>query len=326
MNRINVVVLSGDFKFKTAISDTLRKDPGLIVDASCYNIDAAQSKFVKNNINVLIIDFEGQNYEQRFLKALTEKHMLYIITVGRRVPFMDSAIQFVMKPATPSIEASNATAAILLQKIKSMAVTAPTFTMRDITKQVDARHKLIAIASSTGGTEALPTLLSELPKEMPPILIVQHMPSMFTKQLADRIDKMCAMHVKEASNGEMVMKGTAYIAPGDLHMRMIVRQQKLALDCFHSEKVNGVRPAADILFDTVAHISGANAIGVILTGMGADGAKGLMEMHRKGSPVIAQDKESCVVYGMPRAAVELGVVNYQLPLKSIAKKLIELVL
>jgi two-component system chemotaxis response regulator CheB len=106
---------------------------------------------------------------------------------------------------------------------------------------------------------------------------------------------------------------------------MVVRQQKLAVECFHADKKNGVRPAADILFDSICHISGPNAVGVILTGMGADGARGLVEMHKKGAPVIGQDKETCVVYGMPRAAFELGAVDYQLPLKGIAKKLIELV-
>jgi two-component system chemotaxis response regulator CheB len=121
-------------------------------------------------------------------------------------------------------------ASIVLQKVKTIVNTAPTFNIRDIASFVDTRSRLVAIASSTGGTEALPVLLSALPKEMPPILIVQHMPSMFTKQLADRIDKMCAIHVKEAVNGEFIKKGVAYIAPGDLHMRMVVRQQKLVLE------------------------------------------------------------------------------------------------
>jgi len=324
MGRVNVVVITNDFKIKTAVAETLRKDPEVFVDISCSNIDAAHSKFIKNQLNVLVLDFEFFNYEQRFLKALTEKHMLGIVAIGRRVPFMDTRLQFVMKPGAPSNESLRAMSDLILQKVKIMMHNVPNFTVRDIASYVDARNKLIAIASSTGGTEALPVLLSALPKEMPPILIVQHMPSMFTKQLADRIDKMCAITVKEAVNGEMIKKGCAYIAPGDLHMRMVVRQQKLAVECFHSEKVNGVRPAADILFETVAHISGANAVGVILTGMGSDGAKGLLEMHRKGAKVIGQNKESCVVYGMPRAAYELGVVDYQLPLNNIAGMLVEL--
>jgi two-component system chemotaxis response regulator CheB len=307
-----------------AISETLKKDPLINIDVMQPNIEAAQSKFIRNTINVLILDFESKNYEQRFLKALTEKHMLYIIAIGRRIPFVDSILQFVMKPGVPSPESLYAMSGIIMQKIKSYAIHAPKLTMRDIAQHVDTKSRVIAVASSTGGTEALPVFLSAIHKDTPPILIVQHMPSMFTKQLADRIDKMSAIHIVEASNGEMIKKGCAYIAPGDLHMRVVVRQQKLALECFYGEKINGVRPAADILFESVANISGANAVGVILTGMGSDGAKGLVEMHKKGAKVIGQDKDSCVVYGMPRAAFDLGVVDYQLPLGNIAKKVMDL--
>jgi len=183
---------------------------------------------------------------------------------------------------------------------------------------------VIAIASSTGGTEALDQILKVLPPELPPILIVQHITSSFTKQFAKRLDNYSALTIKEAEDYEPVYPGTVYIAPGDFHMTIARRGKELIIQCVTDKKINGVRPSADILFNSVAEVMGNKAIGVILTGMGADGAKGLNIMKSAGSINIGQDEKSCVVYGMPKVAYELGCIDEQLPLSKIPEKLIEL--
>ncbi len=185
---------------------------------------------------------------------------------------------------------------------------------------------VIAIAASTGGTEALDLILRALPAELPPILVVQHMPSsMFTQQFAKRLDNYSELSVKEAENYEPIYSGNVYIAPGDLHMTLKKQAGQLIVECGTGNRVNGVRPAADILFNSVAEVMADKAIGVILTGMGADGAKGLSVMKAAGSINIGQDKESCVVYGMPKVAYDLGAVDIQLPLSEIPQKIVELV-
>jgi two-component system chemotaxis response regulator CheB len=324
MNGANIIVLSSSLNTKLALADKFKGDPELKPDITVANIAAAQLRFVKNAANILVLDTDSNEVEYRYIKMLTEKHWLYVITFGKTPKYnLDPSIQFVPKPVSETSANLEAFSRTLAKKIKDRAVKAPNMSVRDLGSYVDPKQKLIAIASSTGGTEALPVVLGGLPADAPPVIIVQHMPSVFTRQLALRIDKMSAITVKEAENGEFIKRGTAYIAPGDLHMRMALRQQKLILECFYGEKMHGVRPAADILFDSVASISGANAVGVILTGMGSDGARGLMEMRRKGAKVVGQDKESSVVYGMPRAAFELGAVDVQAPLDAIAGKIMK---
>lgn len=324
MAKTNVVILSKDYNLKTAISEAVKKEPEMTVNTNCFDIATAQSNFMRNTANVLVLDVEYFKFEYRFLKALTEKYMLFVVMVGRKALFADPSFPFVAKLASQSQGSMYTTAAVVMQKIKSKSILTPSFAMRDVARYVDAKSKLIAMTSSTGGTEALSQILPTLPKDIAPLVIVQHMPSMFTSQLADRIDKMSEITVKEARDGEMLKVGTAYIAPGDLHMRLVVRQRCLAVECFYGDKKNGVRPAADILFETVAQISGPQAVGVILTGMGSDGARGLVEMKKKGAVVIGQDKATSIVYGMPRAAYELGAVDYQLPLSDIPRKIMEL--
>jgi len=185
---------------------------------------------------------------------------------------------------------------------------------------------VIAIAASTGGTEALDLIMRALPANLPPILVVQHMPSsMFTQQFAKRLDNFSELTIKEAENFEPIYSGNVYIAPGDLHMTLKKQAGQLILECGTGNRVNGVRPAADILFNSVADTMANKAIGVILTGMGADGAKGLSVMKAAGSINIGQDKESCVVYGMPKVAYDLGALDIQLPLSKIPQKIVELV-
>ena len=178
--------------------------------------------------------------------------------------------------------------------------------------------QLIAIGASTGGTEALSAILKALQPPLPPIVIVQHIPPMFSKLFADRLNNECHISVKEAENGDRLENNWAYVAPGDKQMMVKRLGDMMQLDVNHGPKVNGHCPSVDVLFNSVAERIGDRAMGVILTGMGDDGARGLLKMREAGSVTLGQDEASCVVYGMPRAAYEKGAVVQQLPLSGMA--------
>lgn len=182
--------------------------------------------------------------------------------------------------------------------------------------------RIIFIGASTGGTEAIKQVLLGLPADVPPVLIVQHMPEMFTSAFARRLDGLCRLRVKEAEDGEAAVAGTAYVAPG--HSHLAIRRAGVSYQCVLSrtEAVNRHRPSVDVLFESAARQVGAAAIGVLLTGMGKDGAHGLVEMRRAGAWTIAQDQQSCVVYGMPREAVLQGGASEVVPLQDVASHIL----
>lgn len=182
--------------------------------------------------------------------------------------------------------------------------------------------QIVCIGASTGGTEAVKVVLQGLPASMPPVLIVQHMPEMFTAAFARRLDSMCALTVKEAVDGEALLRGCAYVAPGHSHLAVqraaVGFQARLSCD----EPVNRHRPSVDVLFRSVAALGGVAAVGVLLTGMGKDGAEGLLQMRRQGAWTIAQDQETCVVYGMPREAAAIGAASEVVALDRIAAHIV----
>lgn len=185
-----------------------------------------------------------------------------------------------------------------------------------------APGRLVAIGASTGGTEAIKEVLTRFPENMPGMVIVQHMPESFTASFAKRLDSLCRVRVKEAAHNERILPGTAYLAPG--HSHLLVRRigGHYFTELSRGEPVNRHRPSVDVLFHSVAEAAGGQAIGVILTGMGKDGAPGMLAMHRAGAWTLAQDQASCVVYGMPREAVALGAVDETLPLEQIAARVV----
>ena len=186
------------------------------------------------------------------------------------------------------------------------------------------QDSIIAIGSSTGGTIALREVLSPLPADMPGIVIVQHMPKAFTASFAESLNNECLLNVCEAKEGEKVERGKVLISPGDQHMMLKLVGKDYTVTLNSGELVNRHRPSVDVLFRSVANLVGKKSTGVILTGMGDDGAAGMLEMHNAGSLTLAQDEESCVVYGMPRKAVEFGAVDEVKNLEGIVKRLIEL--
>ncbi|MEN6321419.1 MAG: chemotaxis protein CheB, partial [Syntrophaceae bacterium] len=179
------------------------------------------------------------------------------------------------------------------------------------------QDRLIAIGASTGGTEAIFQLLSSFSVETPGIVIVQHMPPGFTDMFAQRLNKSCAMEVKEARTGDAVFAGRVLIAAGDCHMRIRRSGNKYMAECQQGEKVSGHCPSVDVLFNSVADSAGSKGIGVILTGMGSDGAQGLLAMRKRGALTIGQDEKTCIVYGMPKVAYDIGAVMKQVPLQNI---------
>nr|NNM90667.1 chemotaxis protein CheB [Bacilli bacterium] len=186
---------------------------------------------------------------------------------------------------------------------------------------IPRRIDLIALGASTGGTEALYQVLRELPTDIPGIVIVQHIPPVFSGLFANRIDEQTAFAAKEAETGDIVESGHVYVAPGDKHLRVIKLADRYRLDCSTGDRINGHCPSVDVLFDSVAKAVGRSALGVIFTGMGYDGAKGLLHMRQQGASTLGQDEASSVVYGMPKIAFEIGAVQKQVALPNLAQEI-----
>ncbi len=193
------------------------------------------------------------------------------------------------------------------------------------TSLAETTNKILAIGASTGGTEALKDVLMGLPRNAPGTVIVQHMPANFTAPFAQRLNSTCAMEVREAKNGDSITPGVVLIAPGDYHMVVRRSGARYYVEIGSGEKVSGHRPSVDVLFNSVAKIAGANAIGVILTGMGSDGAKGLLSMKNAGARTVGQDESSSIVYGMPKVAHDIGAVERQVPLERVANTILSLI-
>jgi two-component system chemotaxis response regulator CheB len=186
-------------------------------------------------------------------------------------------------------------------------------------------HKIIAVGASTGGTEALKTVLTSMPPNAPGMLIVQHMPAQFTTSFAERLNELSALTVREAKDGDSLVNGLALIAPGNCHLLLRRSGAKYTVEVKKGPLVHHQRPSVDVLFHSVAAHAGGNAVGAILTGMGADGAAGLLKMREAGARTVAQDEKSCVVFGMPREAIRLGAAEKVVPLDQLTRTLLDLV-
>ena len=242
------------------------------------------------------------------------------------------AIDYVSKPKLDVTNGTIEQAEEIVAKVKLAAkvkvrrpgtTTAPAAPSPGKTYQFSSTHKVVAIGASTGGTEALKELLSPLPADFPGIVIVQHMPEAFTRQFAERLDSLCKIRVKEAQDGDRILPGHALLAPGGHHMAVARRGMEYAVHVYRGERVNRHLPSVDVLFSSCARGMGKNALGVLLTGMGADGAKGMLEMKQAGAFNIAQDESTSVVFGMPREAILLNAVDRVLPLGQIPDALLQ---
>ncbi|MCL2015578.1 MAG: hypothetical protein FWG68_04955 [Defluviitaleaceae bacterium] len=326
------IIISKDALFCLQIKEGLKSVPAVELVIVVASQAEAENKIARNRSNIFLIDEDSVFFDNAFMQRMVARfaNTLVVTTAKKDNPvkrrLQMGVTDFVVKPQVfNTANTSKYLQAILRRMGGIVAATNVSVNYKDVTKTVGVNDKVIAIASSTGGVEALEKILSALPEEVPPILLVQHMPSGFTKFFATRLDGKYPISIKEAETGDFLMKNQMLIAPAGSHMQMVVTQNKLAVDCFLGPKLHGVIPAADILFESMANILKRNAVGVILTGMGADGARGLLLMHTQGAKTVGQNKETCVVYGMPKVAKDLGAVDYELPIEKIAHKIMELV-
>jgi two-component system chemotaxis response regulator CheB len=270
-----------------------------------------------------------------FVQRLMPQYPLPIIVVsstsGTVFDAMNAgAIDFVAKPDLTSAKSVESFINELILKVKIassakvLKVTSENMSKKIESNIVAGKGKIIAVGASTGGTEAIFNILKRLPADIPGMVIVQHIPPNFSKMFADRLNTSTSLEVKEAKTGDYVEKGRVLIAPGDKHMIIKRLGEKFRVECFDEEKVNGHCPSVDVLFESVAKEVGKNAIGIILTGMGYDGAKGLLSMKQKGARTIGQDEKSCVVYGMPKVAYNIGAVEKQVSLENIANTIVSM--
>jgi two-component system chemotaxis response regulator CheB len=225
-----------------------------------------------------------------------------------------------LAPRVPGAAAMPVAAVPLTAKLSADAVLPPAPNARVPLK---TSERVVAIGTSTGGTLALEEVLTALPRVTPGIVIVQHMPEKFTAAFAERLDKLCQVEVREARHGDRVLPGRALIAPGGRHMLLRRDGANYHVDVIDGPLVNRHRPSVDVLFRSVARQAGANALGIIMTGMGDDGAAGLLEMRKAGARTVAQDEESCVVYGMPKEALKRGAVEKTIPLQAVGREIMQ---
>lgn len=339
MKIIRVLVIDDSHLFRQLLTKALSSDACIEVVGTAVDPYEARDKILALNPDVLTCDIEMPKMNGlEFISKLMPQFPLPVVVVSslnKNVFEVMSAgaVDFVQKPDLKVMVSVEAFVIELLMKVKiaSMAnvshwkkqnyqkIIADTFVMMDKRK-----HNIIAIGSSTGGTEALTYILKLLPRNIPGIVVVQHIPPIFSRMFAERLNQCTPFYVKEAETGDYVEEGKVLIAPGDRHMRVKKKGMKYEVECVQGDRVNGHCPSVDVLFESVASEAKKSAIGIILTGMGYDGAKGLLEMRKQGARTIGQDEASSVVYGMPQVAFNIGGVEKQVALEEIPHQLYKL--
>lgn len=329
---IKVLVVDDSAVVRQLLSTELAKDPAIEIVGTAQDPYVAREKIVALNPDVITLDIEMPRMDGiSFLRRLMKHLPLPTIVVSSLTPqgsrvaveaLAAGAVDVMCKPgeaytvgdmALGLIEKIKVAATVKVKPIDSTELGSKPKSLA-MTKTT---NKIIAIGASTGGTQALERVLKLMPRDCPPIVIVQHMPEAFTKAFADRLNAACDIEVKEAADNDSLVRGRALIAPGNFHMLLARSGAKYYVQVKSGPLVNRHRPSVDVLFKSMAKFAGENAIGVILTGMGGDGAAGMLEMKNAGAYCIAQDEASCVVFGMPKEAIKLGGVDQILPLHEI---------
>lgn len=330
VRRLRVLVVDDSAVSRELIARGIGADPGIEVVAVASDAFKARDAIEEYEPDVMALDVEMPRMNGiAFLRLLLPQYPMPVVVmsaIGSNVfdAMQAGAIDFVTKPESGAGEGFQGFLNELVLKLK-IASTARVrqqpahHSLQDRrTGPLSGSRNIIAIGASTGGTEAIQELLSDLPADCPPIVIVQHMPPLFTRMYAERLDRVLPFTVREAVDGDELRRGMVLVAPGDKHMRLIRSGDNYRVRCESGDKVSGHCPSVDVLFDSVARIAGERAIGVILTGMGADGARGLLQMRTRGARTFGQDATSCVVYGMPMEAWKCGAVERQAPLGGMA--------
>lgn len=340
-NKIKVLIVDDSLVFCRFLAQSLPAgNPQIEVVGYAMNAYDALIKIPKLSPDVITLDVEMPRLNGiEFLKELLPKYPLPVILVSSlNVSVFDAlsngAVDFVKKPdmtkdyTTQAFVSNLVTKIVIASNARVRVPAAPQTVNAASSEHLNQAHsakitdKVIALGASTGGTEATLQVMKELPADIPGMVITQHMPEGFTQMYAERLNRLCKMEVREAVNGDKIRPGLALISPGGSLQTKVVRTgSTFSVQCYPAEKVNGHRPSVDVLFHSMATAVKENGVGIILTGMGGDGAEGLLAMKQNGAYTIGQDKESCVVYGMPMVAYNLGAVTVQAPCNQIAHRL-----
>lgn len=343
MKQIKVLIVDDSAFMRMVLKDIIDKQTDMKVVGMARDGLEAVEKSVSLKPDIITLDVEMPKLNGfEALKIIMKKSPAKVIMVSSLTSqgasitiecLENGAVDFIQKPAGSTSWTFRQVQDDLISKIRnandiSLEKLSKSYTpiiRRDRKKFSAKGDKILLIASSTGGPRSLDKIIPELPSNIDvPVLVVQHMPAGFTKSLSERLDKISKLKVKEAEDKDLIEKNTVYIAPGNFHMGLEKNNNSLKIYLDSSDKINNVRPAADFTFNLASEIFQDKCIGVILTGMGRDGAKGCFKINHYGGKIIAESKESCVVYGMPKSVVEDGYADFVLPNFEIADKIIEL--
>jgi two-component system chemotaxis response regulator CheB len=342
---IKVLIVDDSAIVRKVFTEELSREQGITVVGSAPDPYIARDKIVRLKPDVITLDIEMPRMDGlTFLKKLMRYYPLPVIIVssltkkGSRLAMQALSLGALEVISKPSGSYSVGDMSIqLADKIKAIAHVDVKRKVKDIQEENPEKPtmisqsltatttKILAVGASTGGTEAIKTLLLGMPPNCPGIIIVQHMPAHFTSSFAERLNALCVIDVKEATDGDSVINGRALIAPGNFHMLLKRSGARYYVNIKNGPMVHHQRPSVDVLFTSVAEYAGANALGMIMTGMGSDGAEGLLVMKQAGAQTIAQDEKSCVIFGMPKEAIKLGAVDKVESLRNMAKTALKMI-
>lgn len=329
MEKVKVLVVAGTYEMGRRLRNILETDSDIEIAAEANNAYTARDKIIECDPDVMLLchDLPGMPGIMFLRKLMPQRHTATLVIAEKE--FEDAAYG---GGARDFIACSQGAAALeqenICQRLKKLAgpawaaavqKTLPSVTQLARGRQAD--QAIIAMGASTGGTEALATVIRGFKKDLPGVVMVLHMPQGYTQIYARRLDSESEVTVKEAESGDVVRRGHVLLAPGDRQMRIVKINDIYQVECRTGPRVSGHCPSVDVLFESVARTAGKNAVGVLMTGMGSDGANGLLAMRKAGAHTIGQDEKTCVVYGMPKVAYEIGAVEWQVPLDQIAQKI-----
>jgi len=343
-SKVRVLIVDDSAVVRQTLKEVLSSDPEIEVIGTAADPFAAAERIGEEMPDVITLDIEMPRMDGlTFLKKIMSQHPVPVVICSslaeegaqstlRALEY--GAVDIITKPRLGTRQFLEESRITLCQSVKAAAaarlhplrpsqlvepkLTADAILSPATRAMIETTEKIVVIGASTGGTEALKTLLEALPPDTPGIVIVQHMPELFTRAFAGRLDGLCSISVKEAETNDSVIRGRALIAPGNHHMLLKRSGARYYVEIKDGPLVSRHRPSVDVLFRSAARYAGQNAVGVILTGMGDDGAHGMLEMKQAGAFTIAQDEATCVVFGMPKEAIKLGAVDKVVPLQSVA--------
>ena len=338
MQQIRVLVVEDSIVFRDLLVKSLNRDPDITVVAAARDPYEARDAILTYKPDVMTLDIELPRMDGiEFLRKLMPQYPLPVVMISSLSEKVFEALEagavdFVCKGDLGDHEATEEFLTNELPEKINVASQAKIGNIAKVAKLKEstriipqgAKPKIIAIGASTGGTEAIYAVVQQLPADIPGGVVVQHMPKGFTKMFAQRVDEHARCSFKEAEDGDRIIPGRLLLAPGgDRQLKVVQDGTGYKVSIKEGPKVNGHCPSVDVMFDSVAQVAGDRAVGVILTGMGGDGAKGLLSMRKAGAQTIGEDEASCIVYGMPMVAYNMGAVMYQESLENIPKRMME---